>query len=190
MLTFGELTFDESELAYIRAYNKTESGGALVEDYPYVINVRLKSGLEYGRKFKLEKDRDRKLKDLTECASRTELFAVQSEIMQLREETAALKKMLKEETALLERLLREKAPEAREEGRPATIGGYLPGNADIEELELSVRGFNILRRAGINTIDDIRNTGMDGIMSLRNMGRKTMNEVMEKYREKTGEELE
>ena len=63
----------------------------------------------------------------------------------------------------------------------------------IEELELSVRSFNCLKRAGINTVQELTNRTSDDMMKVRNLGRKSLEEVLGKLRElglslKSGEE--
>ncbi len=50
----------------------------------------------------------------------------------------------------------------------------------IEELDLSVRSFNCLKRAGINTVEDLTNKTEDEMMKVRNLGRKSLEEVMAK----------
>ena len=50
----------------------------------------------------------------------------------------------------------------------------------IEELDLSVRSFNCLKRAGINTVEDLINKSEDEMMKVRNLGRKSREEVMAK----------
>ena len=50
----------------------------------------------------------------------------------------------------------------------------------IEELDLSVRSFNCLKRAGINTVQDLVNTTEDEMMKVRNLGRKSLEEVIGK----------
>ena len=50
----------------------------------------------------------------------------------------------------------------------------------IEELDLSVRSFNCLKRAGINTVGDLINKSEDEMMKVRNLGRKSLEEVMSK----------
>jgi DNA-directed RNA polymerase subunit alpha len=50
----------------------------------------------------------------------------------------------------------------------------------IEELDLSVRSFNCLKRAGINTVEDLINKSEDDMMKVRNLGRKSLEEVQEK----------
>ena len=50
----------------------------------------------------------------------------------------------------------------------------------IEELDLSVRSFNCLKRAGINTVGDLIGKSEDEMMKVRNLGRKSLEEVMAK----------
>ena len=50
----------------------------------------------------------------------------------------------------------------------------------IEELDLSVRSFNCLKRAGINTVEDLINKSEEDMMKVRNLGRKSLEEVMAK----------
>ena len=48
----------------------------------------------------------------------------------------------------------------------------------IEELDLSVRSFNCLKRAGINTVEDLINKSEEDMMKVRNLGRKSLEEVV------------
>ena len=50
----------------------------------------------------------------------------------------------------------------------------------IEELDLSVRSFNCLKRAGINTVGDLINKSEEDMMKVRNLGRKSLEEVINK----------
>ena len=50
----------------------------------------------------------------------------------------------------------------------------------IEDLDLSVRSFNCLKRAGIHTVEDLVNKTEDEMMKVRNLGRKSFEEVMQK----------
>lgn len=50
----------------------------------------------------------------------------------------------------------------------------------IEELDLSVRSFNCLKRAGINTVEDLINKSEEDMMKVRNLGRKSLDEVVAK----------
>jgi DNA-directed RNA polymerase subunit alpha len=47
----------------------------------------------------------------------------------------------------------------------------------IEELDISVRSFNCLKRAGINTVEDLTNKTTEDMMKVRNLGRKSLEEV-------------
>lgn len=53
----------------------------------------------------------------------------------------------------------------------------------IEELELSVRSYNCLKRAGISTVSELCNRTSDEMMKVRNLGRKSMDEVIAKIHE-------
>ena len=53
----------------------------------------------------------------------------------------------------------------------------------IEELELSVRSFNCLKRAGINTVGDLIGKSEDDMMKVRNLGKKSLDEVNAKLKE-------
>ena len=53
----------------------------------------------------------------------------------------------------------------------------------IDELELSVRSYNCLKRAGINTVQELCSKTPDEMMKVRNLGRKSLDEVLEKLKE-------
>ena len=50
----------------------------------------------------------------------------------------------------------------------------------IEELDFSVRSFNCLKRAGINTVEDLVNRSEEDMMKVRNLGKKSLEEVINK----------
>ena len=50
----------------------------------------------------------------------------------------------------------------------------------IEELDLSVRAFNCLKRAGVNTVGDLIGKSQDEMMKVRNLGKKSLEEVLAK----------
>ena len=56
-------------------------------------------------------------------------------------------------------------------------------NKTIEELDFSVRSFNCLKRAGINTVGDLINKSPDEMMRVRNLGKKSLEEVIAKLEE-------
>ena len=53
----------------------------------------------------------------------------------------------------------------------------------IDELELSVRSYNCLKRAGINTVEELTNKTSEDMMKVRNLGRKSLEDVLEKLKE-------
>ena len=53
----------------------------------------------------------------------------------------------------------------------------------IEELELSVRSFNCLKRASINTVEELTHKSEDDMMKVRNLGKKSLDEVKQKLAE-------
>ncbi len=53
----------------------------------------------------------------------------------------------------------------------------------IDELELSVRSYNCLKRAGINTVEELTNRTPEDMMKVRNLGRKSLEEVLAKLQE-------
>ena len=54
---------------------------------------------------------------------------------------------------------------------------------NIDELELSVRSYNCLKRAGINTVEELCNRTSDDMMKVRNLGRKSLEEVLANLKE-------
>jgi DNA-directed RNA polymerase subunit alpha len=54
---------------------------------------------------------------------------------------------------------------------------------NIDELELSVRSYNCLKRAGINTVEELINKTPEEMMKVRNLGRKSLEEVLAKLKE-------
>ena len=54
---------------------------------------------------------------------------------------------------------------------------------NIDELELSVRSYNCLKRAGINTVEELCDRTSDDMMKVRNLGRKSLEEVLAKLKE-------
>ena len=88
------------------------------------------------------------------------------------------------ETAMSAEVMVEKEDDAK--------GKVLEMN--IDELELSVRSYNCLKRAGINTVEELTNRTPEDMMTVRNLGRKSLEEVLAKLKElglqlNQGEEL-
>ena len=53
----------------------------------------------------------------------------------------------------------------------------------IEELDLSVRSYNCLKRANINTVEELTEKTEDEMMKVRNLGKKSLEEVVQKLEE-------
>ena len=53
-------------------------------------------------------------------------------------------------------------------------------NKTVEELDLSVRSYNCLKRASINTVSDLTDMSEEEMMKVRNLGRKSLKEIKEK----------
>ena len=51
---------------------------------------------------------------------------------------------------------------------------------NIDELELSVRSYNCLKRAGINTVAELVQRNQEDMMKVRNLGKKSLEEVEQK----------
>jgi len=75
----------------------------------------------------------------------------------------------------------ETEPESGKREPDPSDGAPLPiENTTIEDLDLSVRSFNCLKRAGINTVADLVDKTEDEMMKVRNLGRKSLEEVKKK----------
>ena len=72
----------------------------------------------------------------------------------------------------VDEILADKDPKSKEKVLEMTI----------EELDLSVRSFNCLKRAGINTVNDLIEKSEEEMMKVRNLGKKSFDEVKEKLR--------
>ena len=64
-----------------------------------------------------------------------------------------------------------------------TMQNRLPLTADIDSLypELSVRSRNVLKRSGCNTIGDVLNCTITDLEKMRNMGKSTLKEIVERF---------
>ncbi|OIK99961.1 DNA-directed RNA polymerase subunit alpha [Oenococcus oeni] len=67
---------------------------------------------------------------------------------------------------------------------PDTVETVMENKEPIEELELSVRSFNCLKRAGINTIEDLTDKTLHDMGEVRNLGRKSLEEIIQKLAER------
>ena len=87
-------------------------------------------------------------------------------------------KILTEQLALFTRLTDEPAQQLVLEPDVSPTGKNL--DMTIEELDLSVRAFNCLKRAGINTVGELVEKSVEDMMKVRNLGKKSLEEVGQK----------
>lgn len=62
---------------------------------------------------------------------------------------------------------------------------HYQGSVFIEELELSIRTYNVLKRSNINTLKDLSKYSIEDLAKLRNMGKKGIDEILEKTKDIT-----
>ena len=79
--------------------------------------------------------------------------------------------------------LSEKAKMAEVIAEPVEDTTQMVENMSIDELELSVRSYNCLKRAGINTVEELTRKTAEDMMKVRNLGRKSLEEVLAKLDE-------
>lgn len=87
-------------------------------------------------------------------------------------------KILSEQLRIFTGLSDQPVEAANAEGEEQAAGKNL--DMTIEELDLSVRAFNCLKRAGINTVGELVQNNHEDIMKVRNLGKKSLEEVQEK----------
>ncbi|MGL5902255.1 MAG: DNA-directed RNA polymerase subunit alpha C-terminal domain-containing protein, partial [Cetobacterium sp.] len=56
-------------------------------------------------------------------------------------------------------------------------------NTRIEELDLTVRSFNCLKKAGIEEVGQLAKMSMNELLKIKNLGRKSLDEILEKMKE-------
>jgi DNA-directed RNA polymerase subunit alpha len=91
---------------------------------------------------------------------------------------SAAKMMMEHLNVLVE--LSEKASSTNYMVEPDNDQSNSDLNKSVEELDLSVRSYNCLKRASINTVADLANMSEEDMMKVRNLGRKSLKEIKEK----------
>ena len=59
----------------------------------------------------------------------------------------------------------------------------MPAIVTIEDMDLSVRSYNCLKRAGVNNVEDLAAKTEEDMMRVRNLGKKSLEEVERKLKE-------
>ena len=183
MITFGEITFHETEFAYLEKEDKDSS----LFEMPYVLKVHLKCGLVYGLKYKDSSARNCRASEI--CRSVDNYFSkgdalveIQSTKMDVKNELVRIDSQINLISYRLNDFMRKQELDIEDsDGRV-----FLKDSDSIDDLDLSVRAYNCLRRAGVELIGDIRQLGLKGVASIRNMGKKSMKEISELVAERTG----
>jgi DNA-directed RNA polymerase subunit alpha len=79
--------------------------------------------------------------------------------------------------------LSEGAQDAEVLARPKDDGKDKALELSIDDLELSVRSYNCLKRAGINTVQELITRSLDDMIKVRNLGKKSLDEIANKLKE-------
>lgn len=87
-------------------------------------------------------------------------------------------KLLTEQLSIFTRLTEQPAEPSAPDSDTAMAGKSM--DMTIEELDLSVRAFNCLKRAGINTVGELVQKDQEDMMKVRNLGKKSLEEVEQK----------
>lgn len=173
MAVFG----DKDMVMRVYAPGIIESLSLLAEREAKVLRLRYRDGLtleKTGKEFNVTRERIRQVEAKAirklrhPSISRTWIMVEYEEHLGLRRERDRLAEECEE-------LRKQLALMPDSDPIPEQIENVDVG---IEDLELSVRSYNCLKRAGINTIGDLRGTTRERLMKVRNLGRKSMEEVI------------
>ena len=151
--------------------------GDLSERERVVLRLRYQDGLTMGqtaKMFNVTRERIRQIQEKA-CRKLRHPGVAKKYILIEPEKAEELRK--ERDKLLLENIsLRDKkTPEAKKEEPPKEI--Y------IEEMELSVRSYNCLCRAGVRTLSQLADMKVSDLMKVRNLGRKSMIEIIVRARE-------
>jgi DNA-directed RNA polymerase subunit alpha len=92
-------------------------------------------------------------------------------------------KVLRDHLSLFINLVVGEQPGDDDKFDPPASGKTKVLEMNIDELELSVRSYNCLKRAGINTVEELINRSQEDMMKVRNLGKKSLDEVLAKLKE-------
>ncbi len=167
----------DRELTCINLYYKEYFTLEKVSQYLGVGKERVRQIIKKGMmKIKCKKSLLIQAKDKLELISKEERDKMLEEIKENMTIDVALE-ILK--NANLERRKDKKEIELQ-------VNEYLGVDAEIENLEFSVRTHNCLVRAGIETVNDLLNTSYEKLLRIRNLGRKSLREIEQYIRREYG----
>jgi DNA-directed RNA polymerase subunit alpha len=78
--------------------------------------------------------------------------------------------------------LRDQEDDIDDEPAPVVVENNVAGTK-IEELDLTVRSFNCLKKAGIEDVGQLSEMGLTELLKIKNLGRKSLDEILDKMRE-------
>lgn len=142
-----------------------------------VLEYRYKNGLTYedtGKQFNVTRERVRQI-ELRAVRKLRNPVLMKTYIMDALDKASQIEARciaLESENKKLKEQLRALGATTTDDGE------HIP--VDIEYMDLSVRSFNCLRRHGIRTVDDLKGMTMYELMMIRNLGKKSRDEVIEK----------
>lgn len=169
----------------LKEYSKSGLENALstlTEREEEVLLYRFRDGLnlmEVGKIYNITRERIRQIeaKALRKLRHPTRrdviLTAPMVEYKELQRQYAELQGKYNTLTEAFATLNNTQAQQVPEEAKR-----ILNGNKPLEEMDLSVRSYNILKRAGVNTAADIAKLTLDDLQKIRNMGRKSVEEIL------------
>lgn len=178
MIVFANGAFSADDVDFIEC-TKDDN-----KDKPFLLSVYLKSGKRFGLRYPSERSRDNAFHIVTEKVGhnkRQDEAVLLQRIQTLQEEVCNARNDIMNTL----RYIRDRFQITDQENIPKGISDA----SNISKLDLSVRSTNCLRRAGVNTIGDIRQLGQDGLKRVRNLGKKSYEEVNELVLQKTGQPI-
>lgn len=141
---------------------------------------------EIGIKLCITKDRVRQLEMRAlrklRHPSRTK-WLTEGSIKHYAEQAASEAQIAEHQNAVNAWLAEQREKAKKEADNPETMPDLNAASITIEEMELSVRSYNVLKRAGKRTLQDVLEMTENDFMRTRNMGRKSMEEIMKRRNE-------
>lgn len=145
-----------------------------------ILDLRYRNGMTYedvGRRFGVTRERIRQieLKAIRKLRNPSLAKRYMMDTLEKASEIETKCVALKDENRKLKEQLRALGATTTEDGE------YIP--VDIEYMDLSVRSYNCLKRHGIRTVDDLKGMTLYDLMLIRNLGKKSRDEVIEKAKQ-------
>lgn len=167
---YMELTFDHGRGYVSQEKNKQQNTAAIGVIYTDSIYTPV-----YNVSYKVENTRVRNITDYDKLT----LEVLTNGTITAKEAVSLGAKILNEHLNLFVNLSEETKGQRVMIERQETQREHVLGMT-IEELDMSVRSFNCLKRAGIDTVEDLTNKTEEDMIKVRNLGKKSLEEVIQK----------